>query len=139
MGGRRITQARIEELLQKLEDGADLTAAAHAIGCKRDAIYKRMQRSKAFKERVEEAQAIADGDIVNALFKKAKAGDVQAIKYWLGNRRRGEWSNIDDPVHRATQPTRIEIHYDTEGEKSLQRHRRRLRLIRNDAAKKSSA
>jgi hypothetical protein len=53
-----------------------------------------MLRDAEFAEMVKDMQDCADGEIVQALFSRAKLGNVSAIQMWLFNRKPDEWRDV---------------------------------------------
>ena len=79
-----------------LRAGADMGIAARAVGVARSAIYKLMDSDPEFREQCDEARNFADEVIVKRLYDLAAAGDFQAMRFWLKNRKRHEWRDTHE-------------------------------------------
>jgi hypothetical protein len=124
---KRITESDLKKFIAATRRGCDFTLAAKSIGFSRQAIYKHMKRSKKFREAVDEARACADDQVVSALFKEAIGGNVRAQIFWLKNRRRKEWSDVNEPAETPAGELTITVRYDKRGDESRERHLARRR------------
>lgn len=84
-----------ETFLELLRDGCTRTTAAAAVGMTRQGVWSHTQKDPDFEKLVSRAEMVADADIENALFKKARSGNVPAMIFWLKNRQGASWSNDD--------------------------------------------
>jgi hypothetical protein len=85
-----------ETFLELLRNGATRTTAAAAVGMTRQGIWSHTQKHPAFEELISRAEMVADADVENALFMKARSGNVSAMIFWLKNRQSASWSNDDN-------------------------------------------
>lgn len=92
-----ITTELLDNMLRLLKRGADMALAAKACGVSADGVRRHLNKHPELKQAFDDARAVADEIVVNALYRKALSGDVAACIFWLKNRRRGEWSNLDTP------------------------------------------
>lgn len=83
-------KAKFIELLRK---GQRRGEAARACGVCRQTVWLAMTEDSAFGDAVDEAEMDANEVIENALYKKAKAGNVVAIQVWLYNRLPDRWKD----------------------------------------------
>lgn len=108
---RKLTKAKVEQVLASLRAGADMRMAARAIGVRRQVIYHRMEADPAFKEEITEARNFADERVVESLYKQAISGNTTAMIFWLKNRKRHEWRDKYDHevVESQNQPAQVDI------------------------------
>ena len=72
-------------------DGLTDEQIAHNLGIAQSTFYKWKNEHAEFSEALKRTKEIADFEIENALFKKAKMGDTTAQIFWLKNRRPDKW------------------------------------------------
>lgn len=84
-----------EEYLQKLREGLGRTAAAAAVGISRPTIAEYRKKDKNFIEAEILAEQAAIGEIEDSLFVAAKSGNLTAIIFYLCNRAKERWQNVN--------------------------------------------
>ena len=84
-----------EEILKKVEsfaaNGLGIEQIAYSIGCRPSTFYRKKVLKKELREAIKAGKAKGIATVTNALFIKAKGGDVNAIKYYLNNRDKENW------------------------------------------------
>lgn len=73
--------------------GLTLEQTAHSLGISYQTLNERRKEFTQFSEAIELGKAKGIATVTNALFNKAKEGDVPAIKYYLNNRDNGNWKD----------------------------------------------
>ena len=64
---------------------------AKNIGIQQSTFYDWKLKHAEFSEALKRSKDVADYEVENALFKKAKMGDVTAQIFWLKNRKPKQW------------------------------------------------
>lgn len=77
-------------------DGLSDEQIAHNIGISRTTLYSWKNKYSDIDNALKKNKEIADYEIENALFEKAKHGDVAAMIFWLKNRKPKKWK--DKPI-----------------------------------------
>ncbi len=77
-------------------DGLSDEQIAHNIGISRTTLYDWKNKFEDIADALKKNKEIADYEIENALFEKAKHGDVAAMIFWLKNRKPTKWK--DKPI-----------------------------------------
>lgn len=77
-------------------DGLTDDQIAHNIGISRATYYDWKNKYPDFSDALKRSKEVADYEVENALFKKAKMGDVTAQIFWLKNRRPEKWRDKAD-------------------------------------------
>ena len=72
--------------------GLTMRQIASMLGLSERTVYKKATENAQFMQAIEGGRASGINTIANALFERAEAGDVQAIRYYLNNRGREEWA-----------------------------------------------
>lgn len=72
-------------------DGLTDVQIAKNIGITTSTLYEWKNKYPDFSEAIKESKEVADYEVENALFKKAKMGDVTAQIFWLKNRKPKQW------------------------------------------------
>lgn len=72
-------------------DGLTEEQIAHNIGIKRQTLYEWKAKFPDINDAIKKGKDIVDYEVENALFKRAKQGDVTAQIFWLKNRRPEKW------------------------------------------------
>ena len=72
-------------------DGLTDEQIAHNIGIKRQTLYEWKAKFPDINDAIKKGKDIVDYEVENALFKRAKQGDVTAQIFWLKNRRPEKW------------------------------------------------
>lgn len=72
-------------------DGLTEEQIAHNIGIKRQTLYEWKAKFPDINDALKKGKEIVDYEVENALFKRAKQGDVTAQIFWLKNRRPEKW------------------------------------------------
>ena len=84
-----------EQVCKKAESlaaqGLTLEQTAHALGISYHTLNEKRKEYDKFSEAIELGKAKGIATVTNALFNKAKDGDVPAMKYYLNNRDNGNW------------------------------------------------
>jgi hypothetical protein len=85
------------EVLKKTEklaaQGLDKSQIARVLGICYQTLNEKTKEFSEFSEAIEEGKAKGVATITNALFVKAKGGDVNAQKYFLNNRNNENWKD----------------------------------------------
>jgi len=81
----------IEKVETLAAQGLSMKQIALSIGIARSTLYKRQGEESAISDAIERGRAKGLAVICNALFAKAKDGDVSAIKFYLINRGAEHW------------------------------------------------
>lgn len=89
----KFTPDRQEAFLEGLRRGMRLSAAAEAVGVSWSTVRNYSKIYSDFKTRMDEAEAQACDVVENALFEKAKSGNITAIELWLFNRNKNRWAD----------------------------------------------
>jgi len=72
-------------------DGLTDLQIAKNIGIQQSTFYDWKLKHAEFSEALKRSKDVADYEVENALFKKAKMGDVTAQIFWLKNRKPKQW------------------------------------------------
>ena len=85
---------RKAEFLRLLEAGESRTAACRALKITLGAVRYAIANDEGFADALELIEAERDDEVVDALHKSAvEDRNVNAIKFWLKNRRRNDWAD----------------------------------------------
>ena len=95
MGEYKFTIERRAIYLASLRKGARRGQAAEACGVTSQCVRDYIERDPDFKDAIDEAEIAAHEAVENALWHKAKNGNVQAIVFWLTNRMPDKWQNVN--------------------------------------------
>jgi hypothetical protein len=98
---------RQEAFLMALRKGLRLTAAAEAVGMTYQGVLRYIKLYPDFRREMDEAEAQACDVIENALYEKARAGNVTAMEIWLFNRRKDRWSDRRNITVQTTTGTEV--------------------------------
>jgi len=86
--------------------GLTLEQTAHTLGISYQTLNEKKKQFSEFSDAIARGKAKGVATITNALFQKAKNGDVQAQKYYLNNRDSNNWSDkqrvdvdLDGEIH----------------------------------------
>jgi hypothetical protein len=79
--GTRVPTARVAQVL--LETYGNVTAAASALGMRRESLHRRISRSKQLREAMEEGRAQLVGEAMSRLAQMVLQGDKTAIIFVL--------------------------------------------------------
>lgn len=95
--GRALRPAEIERFLDRVARGETVTQACRALGIGYETIYRRLRYGHSeydpeFARRYDEATAWQIPEVEDALFARAKAGNVPAIGLFLSNRASDRYS-----------------------------------------------
>lgn len=82
---------RLEEIKDWCRNGATDEQIYNRLGISRNAFYEYQKKHREFYETLKYTKEYCDGQIENALFEAAKAGNVTAQIFWLKNRRSKAW------------------------------------------------
>lgn len=77
-------------------DGLTDEQIAHNIGIHKATFYEWRNKYPEFNDALKRSKEVADYEVENALFKKAKMGDTTAQIFWLKNRRPEKWRDKTD-------------------------------------------
>ena len=77
-------------------DGLTDEQIAHNIGISCSTLSEWKNKYPDFSDALKRSKEVADYEVENALFKKAKMGDVTAQIFWLKNRRPEKWRDKAD-------------------------------------------
>jgi hypothetical protein len=92
------------EICKKAESlaaqGLTLEQTAHTLGISYQTLNEKRKEFAEFSEAIELGKAKGIATVTNALFNKAKEGDVAAMKYYLNNRDNANWKDrVDNTVN----------------------------------------
>ena len=91
------------EICKKAESlaaqGLTLEQTAQTLGISYQTLNERRKEFPEFSEAIALGKAKGIATVTNALFNKAKEGDVPAMKYYLNNRDNGNWKDRVDNTH----------------------------------------
>jgi hypothetical protein len=73
--------------------GLTLEQTAHTLGISYQTLNEKRKEFAEFSEAIELGKAKGIATVTNALFNKAKEGDVPAMKYYLNNRDNPNWKD----------------------------------------------
>jgi hypothetical protein len=90
----KFSEAKREQYLTELREGARRGAAAESVGISRETARVWMRDNAAFREQVEQAEMDANELVEDALFQAASSGNVTAIQVWLYNRTPERWRDM---------------------------------------------
>jgi hypothetical protein len=82
--------------------GLTLEQTAHSLGISYQTLNEKRKQFAEFSEAIALGKAKGIATVTNSLFKKAKEGDVPAIKYYLNNRDNGNWKDRATTEHTGT-------------------------------------
>lgn len=82
---------RLEEIKDWCRNGATDEQIYNRLGISRNAFYEYQKKHREFYESLKYTKEYCDGQIENALFEAAKAGNITAQIFWLKNRRAKRW------------------------------------------------
>lgn len=95
--------AKWEEVKEKLilvegwaRNGATDEMIMQNLGISRTTFYEYRKKYTAFAKALKNGKEVVDFAVENALLKKALAGDVTAMIFWLKNRKPAEWRDKRD-------------------------------------------
>ena len=91
-------------------DGLKDEQIADNLGISTSTLYEWKKRYPAFSEALKKGKEVADYEVENALYRKALAGDITAIIFWLKNRRPGKWR--DKPMESRDEDTEVKVIID---------------------------
>ena len=113
MGAGRPAIPITDEVCKKAESLAaqGLTQAqiASVLGMGESTLYEKIKEYPEFLEAIEAGKAKGIATVTNALFNKAKDGDVPAMKYYLNNRDNANWKDRIDNTHSGADGGPIQI------------------------------
>lgn len=79
--------------------GLTLEQIAITLGISYDTLNEKKKEFSDFSDAIAEGKAKGIATVTNALFNKAKDGDVPAMKYYLNNRDNGNWKDKVENIH----------------------------------------
>lgn len=82
---------RLEEVADWVRNGATDRQMAELLGISESTLNEYKKEFPEFSECLKNTRAYVDGQVENALLKKALNGDTTAMIFWLKNRRPKEW------------------------------------------------
>lgn len=95
-GGRpafEITSEVCKKAESLAAQGLTLEQTAQTLGISYQTLNEKRKEYDEFSEAIELGKAKGIATVTNALFNKAKDGDVPAMKYYLNNRDNGNWKD----------------------------------------------
>ena len=87
------TEEQLAQLESLAAQGLTIEQMMRVVGIGVSTYYDHKDKIPAISEAIERGRAKGVATITNALFNKARAGDVQAIRYWLNNRDSEQWAD----------------------------------------------
>ena len=89
--------------------GLTLEQTAHALGISYQTLNEKRKQYDKFSEAIALGKSKGIATVTNALFNKAKDGDVPAMKYYLNNRDNANWKDRVDNTHSGPDGEAIKI------------------------------
>lgn len=105
--------SRLEEIKDWCRNGATDLEIYTRLGIGKDAFYEYKKQFPEFSDTLKYNKEYCDGQIENALFEAAKAGNVTAMIFWLKNRRGRKWK--EKPEEEADGNASVRIIDDIQG------------------------
>lgn len=90
-------------VLVALERGASFTEACEFAQLERRTFYNWLKSDKKFAAAVEKGEENRTRRVEDALFQNARTGNVTAQIFWLCNRAKGRWENVQKMEHALRQ------------------------------------
>ena len=87
----KITEAICKKAESLAAQGLTLEQTAHTLGISYQTLNEKRKEFAEFSDAIELGRSKGIATVTNALFNKAKDGDVPAMKYYLNNRDNGNW------------------------------------------------
>lgn len=81
-------------IIESLENGATVSAACAGADINRNTFYKWYEQDPEFAKQVDAAQKSRVHHVEDSLYKKAMAGNLTAIIFYLCNRAPDKWKNV---------------------------------------------
>lgn len=98
-----------EQVLKKVEtlaaQGLNYKQIGHVLGISHETFIKKRQEFSELTDAIERGRSKGVATITNALFEKAKSGDVNAAKYFLNNRDNNNWADRTENINRNIDET----------------------------------
>ena len=94
---KRISRESYEVLLRALRFGHSRECACAIAGIARSSFYNRLRADERFRERVEEAEALAVSVAETVLLESVRGGDVKVAAWWLERRCRKVYGRDAQP------------------------------------------
>lgn len=98
-------------------DGLTDEQIAHNMGIAAGTLYEWKKKYSEIDESLKKSKEVVDRAVENALYKKALAGDVTAMIFWLKNRRPNDWRDKRETQlsgNVQTVPDRLVIDYGSD-------------------------
>ncbi|MCJ2530707.1 MAG: hypothetical protein LN413_00095 [Candidatus Thermoplasmatota archaeon] len=92
---KSFTPAKRKAFLASLRRGSSIPEAAASVGVDRTTPHKTLKAEADFARQVELAQLAAIRTVTNALWKRARGGNVTAAIFFLCNRDRDRWQHVN--------------------------------------------
>ena len=95
-GGRppfEVTQAVLDRVEHCASIGLNLGQTAAVLGISYETLNERRKEFPEINQIIEKGKSIGVEGVAGALHDKAMSGDITAIKYYLGNRAKDDWSD----------------------------------------------
>ena len=89
-------ELRLSEVADWVRNGATESEIAKKLGISERSFYEYKKEFTQFSQVLKNTRACVDGQVENALLKKALAGDTTAMIFWLKNRRPKAWRDKPD-------------------------------------------
>lgn len=99
-----------KEWLNQYKLSVSITNACNAIGISRMTIYDAFKTDKKFHQQKEDIDNLVDDSVENRLYALTKESPV-ACFFWLCNRRKDKWQNINKVEHTGNVENPLRIQY----------------------------
>lgn len=100
---------RLVEVEDWVRNGASDKQVGERLGISADTLIVYKKQFPEFSECLKNTRACVDGQVENALLKKALSGDTTAMIFWLKNRRPDKWRDKPQDDDKETQEVKIVI------------------------------
>lgn len=100
-------EPRLSEVADWVRNGASDREVAERLGISADTLIEYKKQFSEFSECLKKTRAYVDGQVENALLKKALSGDTTAMIFWLKNRRPEAWR--EKPKEDDTEKQEVKI------------------------------
>lgn len=101
----KFTAKQLAEIEAMAAAGSTQTEIALSLGLCREFMSRHKKVNEEFRQALERGQAKGITTIENSLFKKAKGGDTTSMIFFLCNRSREKWKNVNKAADDANTET----------------------------------
>ncbi len=93
---------RKPDILRNLMDGGTVSSACKAVEVSRETFYKWYRQDEKFAKAVDDAQNSRIQHVEDSLYSAAVRGNVTAQIFFLCNRAKDKWVNVQNVKHEGT-------------------------------------